>query len=68
MAVGMSPRDAIGEPLGGPADLLGQCQILVPVLRAAKATPVRGPSATDHMVHEALNPDRRLPDASDRHE
>jgi hypothetical protein len=43
IAVGMSLSDAIGQASGGPC--LGQCQILVPVVRPRKATPVRGPSA-----------------------
>ena len=42
MAVGMSPSDAIGQPLAALPDLLRQRQILVPVVRPRRPRSCRG--------------------------
>jgi hypothetical protein len=57
--VNMSPSDAISAP-GGPADLLGQRQILVPVVRPRGPCSCRVRAPRDHTVHEPSTGPRRM--------
>jgi hypothetical protein len=62
----MSPSDAVERPWR-PADLRGGARSSFR-WSGREGALAQGPGATDQAVHEALNPDEPLPEASDPHE